>query len=92
LQSVSREPSVKGKELKDPKVLSHAGDVPIQEMRDCEIGDEKRLCKFVIKEPPLRPLVLGGDRSTSHPVVRALTENLGESETWGRCEKHSYLN
>jgi arginase len=30
-----------GKELKDPKVLSHAGDVPIQEMRDCGIGDER---------------------------------------------------
>jgi len=30
-----------GKELKGPKVLSHAGDVPIQEMWDCRIGDER---------------------------------------------------
>ena len=34
------------KELKDPIVLSDDGDVPIQEMWDCEIEDE-RLMKTI---------------------------------------------
>ena len=28
-------------------------------------------------QPPLRPLVLGGDHSISYPVVRAVSEKLG---------------
>jgi len=73
----------KGKELKDSRVLSDAGDVPIQEMRDCGIEDERLMktvsdsVKIVMEEPPLRPLVLGGDHSISYPVVRAVTEHLG---------------
>ncbi|XP_057826558.1 arginase 1, mitochondrial isoform X2 [Cryptomeria japonica] len=75
--------SEKGKELKDPKVLTDVGDVPVQEMRDCGIDDERLMktisdsVKFVMEEAPLRPLVLGGDHSISYPVVRAVTEYLG---------------
>lgn len=32
--------------------------------------------KLVMDEPPLRPLVLGGDHSISYPVVRAVSEFL----------------
>eukprot|EP00252_Welwitschia_mirabilis_P007533 TRINITY_DN1897_c0_g1_i1.p1 TRINITY_DN1897_c0_g1~~TRINITY_DN1897_c0_g1_i1.p1 ORF type:complete len:339 (-),score=70.69 TRINITY_DN1897_c0_g1_i1:210-1226(-) len=73
----------KGKELKDPRVLTDAGDVPIQEMRDCGIDDERLMqaitdsVKLILEEPPLLPLVLGGDHSISYPVVRAVTEHLG---------------
>jgi arginase family enzyme len=65
------------------------------QFKKCEIvelemrGDS---VKFVIEKPSLCPLVLGSDHSISHPVVWALTENLGESETWGRCERRLYLN
>ena len=42
--------------MKDPRVLSDAGDVPIQEMRDCGIEDERLMktisdsVKFVMEE------------------------------------------
>lgn len=32
---------VAGKELEDARVLSDVGDVPIQEMRDCGIDDDR---------------------------------------------------
>jgi hypothetical protein len=30
-----------GKELNDPRVLTDVGDVPIQEIRDCGVGDDR---------------------------------------------------
>ena len=30
-----------GKELKDPRVLSDVGDVPVQEIRDCGVDDDR---------------------------------------------------
>ena len=73
----------KGKELKEPRVLSDAGDVPIQEIRDCGIEYEILMktisdsVKIVMEEPPLRLLVLGGDHSISYPFVWAIIEHLG---------------
>lgn len=72
-----------GKELDDPRVLTDVGDVPIQEIRDCGVGDDRLMhvisesVKTVMEEDPLRPLVLGGDHSISYPVVRAVSEMLG---------------
>ncbi|KAK9742807.1 hypothetical protein RND81_03G198600 [Saponaria officinalis] len=72
-----------GKELKDPRVLTDVGDVPVQEIRDCGVDDERLMSiisesvKLVMAEEPLRPLVLGGDHSISYPVVRAVSEKLG---------------
>nr|GMD65077.1 arginase 1, mitochondrial [Ipomoea batatas] len=72
-----------GKDLKDPRVLTDVGDVPIQELRDCGINDDALMdiisesVKLVMEESPLRPLVLGGDHSISYPVVRAVSEKLG---------------
>ncbi|KAJ0682509.1 putative arginase [Helianthus annuus] len=60
-----------------------AGDIPIQELRRCEVDDDKLMqvvtdsVKVVMEEDPLRPLVLGGDHSISFPVVRAVSEKLG---------------
>ncbi|KAK2993433.1 hypothetical protein RJ640_002563, partial [Escallonia rubra] len=71
------------KELNDPRVLTDVGDVPVQELRDCGIDDDKLMhiisesVKLVMEEDPLRPLVLGGDHSISFPVVRAVSEKLG---------------
>ncbi|XP_061998607.1 arginase 1, mitochondrial isoform X2 [Rosa rugosa] len=72
-----------GKELKDPRVLTDVGDVPVQEIRDCGVDDDRLMnvigesVKLVMEEAPLRPLVLGGDHSISYPVVRAVSEKLG---------------
>eukprot|EP00850_Spirogloea_muscicola_P021649 SM000257S08633 [mRNA] locus=s257:65975:68022:+ [translate_table: standard] len=72
-----------GKELTDPRVMTDAGDVPIQELRDCGVNDEglmrivSNAVKLVMAEAPLRPLVLGGDHSIAFPSVRAVTEHLG---------------
>ncbi|XP_062091615.1 arginase 1, mitochondrial [Humulus lupulus] len=72
-----------GKELKDPRVLTDVGDVPVQEIRDCGVDDDRLMSvvsesvKLVMEESPLRPLVLGGDHSISFPVVRAVSEKLG---------------
>ncbi|KAJ8506503.1 hypothetical protein OPV22_007389 [Ensete ventricosum] len=72
-----------GKELNDPRVLTDVGDVPIQEIRDCGVDDDRLMniisdsVKLVMEEDPLRPLVLGGDHSISFPVVRAVSEKLG---------------
>ena len=30
-----------GKELNDPRVLTDVGDVPVQEIRDCGVDDER---------------------------------------------------
>ncbi|MGV7468068.1 arginase family protein, partial [Mycobacterium kansasii] len=72
-----------GKELKDPRVLTDVGDLPVQEIRDCGVEDERLMnivsesVKLVMAEEPLRPLVIGGDHSISYPVVRAVSEKLG---------------
>lgn len=72
-----------GKELNDPRVLTDVGDVPIQELRDCGVDDDRLMniisesVKLVMEQDPLRPLVLGGDHSISYPVVRAVSEKLG---------------
>ncbi|KAF5466991.1 hypothetical protein F2P56_016868 [Juglans regia] len=72
-----------GKELNDPRVLTDVGDVPVQEIRDCGIDDDRLMnvisesVKLVMEEEPLRPLVLGGDHSISFPVIRAVSEKLG---------------
>ncbi|KAL5065392.1 hypothetical protein RYX36_027129 [Vicia faba] len=72
-----------GKDLKDSRVLTDVGDVPIQEIRDCGVDDKRLMSvigesvKLVMEEDPLRPLVLGGDHSISFPVIRAVSEKLG---------------
>lgn len=72
-----------GKQLEDVRILTDAGDVPIQGMRSCGVKDELLMrtitesVKLIMDEPPLRPLVLGGDHSISFPVVRGVTEYLG---------------
>ncbi|KAM4100477.1 hypothetical protein ACB094_05G071100 [Castanea mollissima] len=72
-----------GKELKDPRVLTDVGDVPVQGIRDCGVDDDRLMnvisdsVKLVMEEAPLRPLVLGGDHSISYPVVRPVSEKLG---------------
>ncbi|XP_022015661.1 arginase 1, mitochondrial isoform X1 [Helianthus annuus] len=69
--------------LDDPRVMVDAGDIPIQELRRCEVDDDNLMqvvtdsVKVVMEEDPLRPLVLGGDHSISFPVVRAVSEKLG---------------
>ncbi|GBG90544.1 hypothetical protein CBR_g50887 [Chara braunii] len=72
-----------GVELKDPRILTDAGDVPVQELRDCNVDDVLLMktisdaVAVVMQEKPLRPLVLGGDHSISYPSIRAVTEVLG---------------
>ncbi|GAU25656.1 hypothetical protein TSUD_265830 [Trifolium subterraneum] len=72
-----------GKDLRDPRVITNVGDIPIEEIRDCGVNDERlanvisESVKLVMDEDPLRPLVLGGDHSISFPVVRAVSEKLG---------------
>lgn len=72
-----------GKELNDPRVLTDVGDVPVQEIRDCGVDDDRLMnvvgesVKLVMEQDPLRPLVLGGDHSISFPVVRAVSDKLG---------------
>ncbi|OMO78998.1 Ureohydrolase [Corchorus olitorius] len=61
-----------GKDIKDPRVLTDVGDLPVQEIRDAGIDDDR-----LMNVDPLRPLVLGGDHSISYPVVRAISEKLG---------------
>ncbi|XP_043718089.1 arginase 1, mitochondrial-like [Telopea speciosissima] len=72
-----------GADIKDPRVLTDVGDLPVQEIRDCGVDDDRLMktisdsVKLVMEEVPLRPLVLGGDHSISYPVVRAVSEKLG---------------
>ncbi|XP_070026977.1 arginase 1, mitochondrial [Nicotiana tabacum] len=72
-----------GKELNDSRILTDVGDVPVQELRDSGVDDDRLMSiisesvKLVMEEDPLRPLVLGGDHSISYPVVRAVSEKLG---------------
>ncbi|XP_010421796.1 PREDICTED: arginase 2, mitochondrial isoform X1 [Camelina sativa] len=72
-----------GMELKDPRILSDVGDIPVQEIREMGVDDERLMnvvsqsVKLVMEEEPMRPLVIGGDHSISYPVVRAVSEKLG---------------
>ncbi|XP_019189207.1 PREDICTED: arginase 1, mitochondrial-like [Ipomoea nil] len=72
-----------GKDIKDPRVLTDIGDVPIQDLRDCGVDDDGLFniigesVKTVMNEGVMRPLVLGGDHSISYPVVKAVSEKLG---------------
>ncbi|KNA16731.1 hypothetical protein SOVF_086490 [Spinacia oleracea] len=72
-----------GKEIDDPRVLTDVGDLPVQEMREAGVMDDRLMdivsdsVKLVMEQEPLRPLVLGGDHSISYPVVRAVSEKLG---------------
>uniref|UniRef100_A0A7C8ZZB7 arginase n=1 Tax=Opuntia streptacantha TaxID=393608 RepID=A0A7C8ZZB7_OPUST len=72
-----------GKDIKDPRVLSDCGDLPVQEIRDIGVTDERLMqvvsesvC-LVMEHEPLCPIVLGGDHSISYPVVRAISSKLG---------------
>ena len=38
---LSAPPRLPGKDLSDPRVLTDAGDVPVQEMRSCGVTDER---------------------------------------------------
>ncbi|XP_058738770.1 arginase 1, mitochondrial-like [Vicia villosa] len=75
--------TTEGKNLTDPRVLADVGDVPVQDMRNLGVNDERLMTfisdsvKIVMDHFPLRPLVLGGDHSISYPVVRAVSEKLG---------------
>ncbi|KAL4626524.1 hypothetical protein ACB092_05G102700 [Castanea dentata] len=68
--------------IKRPTGATDVGDVPVQEIRDCGVDDDRLMnvisdsVKLVMEEAPLRPLVLGGDHSISYPVVRAVSEKL----------------
>lgn len=72
-----------GKDIKDPRVLSDCGDLPVQEIRETGVTDERLMnvvsdsVALVAEHEPLRPIVLGGDHSISYPVVRALSLKLG---------------
>ncbi|KAL5571560.1 hypothetical protein UlMin_021157 [Ulmus minor] len=72
-----------GKDMKDPRVFTDVGDLPVQEIRDCGVDDDRLMnvvsesVKLVMEQDPLRPIVLGGDHSISFPVVRAVSEKLG---------------
>ncbi|XP_047951405.1 arginase 1, mitochondrial-like [Salvia hispanica] len=72
-----------GKDISDPRVMVDVGDVPVQDLRDSCIDDDRLMnivsdsVKIVMEEEPLRPVVLGGDHSISYPVVRAVSEKLG---------------
>ena len=72
-----------GKDIKDPRVLTDVGDIPIQDLRDCGVDDDGLFkiigesVKTVMNEGVMRPLVLGGDHSISYPVVKAVSEKLG---------------
>ncbi|CAI0452583.1 unnamed protein product [Linum tenue] len=72
-----------GKMIDDPLVMADVGDLPVQEMRDTGVSDDRLMevvsesVKIVMEEAPLRPLILGGDHSISYPVVRAVSEKLG---------------
>ncbi|KAL6495399.1 argininosuccinate synthetase [Orobanche gracilis] len=74
---------LQGKDLNDPRILTDVGDVPVQELRDCGVDDDRLMniisesVKLVMEQDPLRPLVLGGDHSISFPVVRAVSQKLG---------------
>ncbi|KAL0397763.1 UNVERIFIED_CONTAM: Arginase 1, mitochondrial [Sesamum calycinum] len=81
--AILKNPETLGKDLNDPRVLTDVGDVPVQELRDCGVDDDRLMniisesVKLVMEQEPLRPLVLGGDHSISFPVVRAVSEKLG---------------
>ncbi|GER26379.1 arginase [Striga asiatica] len=71
------------KDISDPRVLSDVGDMPIQELHEAQIDDDRLMqcitdcVTEVMNVSPMRPLVLGGDHSISFPVVRAVSEKLG---------------
>lgn len=86
-----------GKVLDDARVLTDAGDVPVQELRNCGVNDEALMLaitdyiKLVMGEQPLRPLVLGGDHTITYPVVRAISESLGGPVDILHLDGHSDL-
>jgi arginase len=51
-----------GKDLNDPRVLTDVGDVPVQEIRDCGVDDDRLMnvisesVKLVIEEVSRLPL------------------------------------
>ncbi|KEH16819.1 putative arginase [Medicago truncatula] len=72
----------KGKNLNDPHVIADVGDVPVQDIRDFGVKDDRLTklirdsVKIVMDQPTLRPLVLGCDQSVSLSVVRTIYEQL----------------
>ncbi|XP_058729306.1 arginase, mitochondrial-like [Vicia villosa] len=72
-----------GKNLIDPRVFADVGDIPIQDIRNLGVSEERIMnfisdsVKIVMDHAPLRPLIVGGDHSISYPVVRAVSEKLG---------------
>lgn len=57
-----------GKELNDPRVLTDVGDVPVQEIRDCGVDDDRLM--NVISESV--KLVMEEVNSSSFPSLYAL--------------------
>ena len=41
LKSLKHDAGNAGKELRDPRVLTDVGDIPIQEIRDCGVEDDR---------------------------------------------------
>ncbi|CAK8575069.1 unnamed protein product [Lathyrus sativus] len=72
-----------GKNLVDPRVFADVGDIPIQDLRNLGVNEDKLMnfisdsVKIVMDHAPLRPLIVGGDHSISYPIVRAVSEKLG---------------
>ncbi|XP_050899664.1 arginase 2, chloroplastic/mitochondrial isoform X1 [Lathyrus oleraceus] len=72
-----------GKNLVDPRVFADVGDIPIQDLRNLGISEDRLMnfvsdsVKIVMDHAPLRPLIVGGDHSITFPVVRAISEKLG---------------
>ncbi|CAI8600792.1 unnamed protein product [Vicia faba] len=72
-----------GKNLIEPHVFADVGDIPIQDLRNLGVSEERIMnfigdsVKIVMNHAPLRPLIVGGDHSISYPIVRAVSEKLG---------------
>ncbi|GAA0143894.1 hydrolase [Lithospermum erythrorhizon] len=63
-----------GKELSDPRILTDVGDVPVQEIRDCRVGDDKLM--NIISES-VKLVMEEAITLISFPVVRAISEKFG---------------
>ena len=70
-----------GKELKDPRVLSDVGDVPVQEIRDCDVDDDRLMnvisdsVKLVMEEVRC-PFLEASISNYGHYVLEFLNYNL----------------